>query len=471
MATVKVVESELVFPGEETPNHRLWLSNLDIMHALKLPTPLLYVYYPNGDSDFFNVAALKLGLSKALVPYYPLAGRLNKGPDGRLEIDCNSKGALFVVAHSETCIDEFGDFLPSPEMRRLLTPSIPVDDPAVLLMVQVTFFKGGEVILGLAWNHVVGDGVSLNSFMTSWCKMTQGITELGNPPIHDRTILRARSRPKVTFDHVGNQLPTQIHSAQSPTTCSIFKLTKSQLAFLRKNNKFSTFDVVGAHVWRCVCIARGLGRDQEARLNFPIDARGHLRPPLPNSYFGNVVCRLVVVATVDDIISNPIDFTAHKIRGEIKKVNDEYVRSYIDHLEVSTKKKLMLTPAERNTTESTMLPKDSSNSSPSCEPESIAPQTQDNFLLTPSKMDFGVVSWLGFPFSGTDFGWGKPKILRRANISHGCYAYAMDSLVNDGEVLVPVLLETENMERFKKAFSEQLSMHSVERMEKPRSKY
>nr|UIP35223.1 hydroxycinnamoyltransferase 4 [Leucojum aestivum] len=445
MATVKVVESELVFPSEETPNHRLWLSNLDIMHALKLPTPLLYVYYPNGNSDFFNLAALKLGLSKALVPYYPLAGRLNKGPDGRLEIDCNGKGALFVVARSETCIDEFGDFLPSQEMRRLLTPSIPVEDPAILLMVQFTFFKGGEVILGLAWNHVVGDGVSSNSFMISWCKMTQGITELGDPPILDRTILRARSQPKVTFDYLGNQLPSQLHSTQSSTSCSIFKLTKSQLAFLTKNHKFSTFDVVTAHVWRCVCIARGLAHNQEARLNFPINARGRLRPPLPDSYFGNVVCRLVVVATVDDIISNPIDFTAVKIRDEIKKVNDEYVRSYIDHLEVSTK---------RNTTQSTMGSK-----------------RQDNFLLTPSKRDFGVVSWLGFPFSGTDFGWGKPKILRRANISHGCYAYLMDSLVNDGAVLVPVLLETENMERFKKAFCEELGMHSVKRIEKQRSKY
>jgi shikimate O-hydroxycinnamoyltransferase len=40
-------------------------------------------------------------MAMALVPFYPLSGRLGVDSDGRVQIDCNAEGALFVVAQSD----------------------------------------------------------------------------------------------------------------------------------------------------------------------------------------------------------------------------------------------------------------------------------------------------------------------------------------------------------------------------------
>jgi shikimate O-hydroxycinnamoyltransferase len=95
---VEVVEETLVAPSEPTPRHALWLSNLDLALP-KTHTPLVY-YYPapppsvggDGDGDdgeepFFAPERRRA----ALVPFYPLAGRMAVGPDGRLEIDCTGE--------------------------------------------------------------------------------------------------------------------------------------------------------------------------------------------------------------------------------------------------------------------------------------------------------------------------------------------------------------------------------------------
>ena len=149
---VEVVETTLVPPSEATPRHALWLSILDLA-VPKTHTPLVY-YYPrpkpagdgNGDGagvgggpPFFDPARLRDALARALVPFYPLAGRLASGPGGRVEIDCTGEGALFAVARADFAGDEvFRDFEPSPEARRLLVPFAESGEPpCVLAMVQV----------------------------------------------------------------------------------------------------------------------------------------------------------------------------------------------------------------------------------------------------------------------------------------------------------------------------------------------
>jgi shikimate O-hydroxycinnamoyltransferase len=139
MQKVELLESTLVAPSEETPRFGLWLSNLDLA-APRSHTPLVY-YYPApmlGDEDFFSPHRLRAALARALVLFYPLAGRLAVDEGGRPQVDCNGEGAFFVVARAD-CAGEnlFENYEPSPELRRMLIPFAHADGPCPLAMFQV----------------------------------------------------------------------------------------------------------------------------------------------------------------------------------------------------------------------------------------------------------------------------------------------------------------------------------------------
>ena len=134
---VEIIKSQLVVPSEETPNTSLWVSNLDLA-ARRGYTPTVYFYRANTDPNFFSVETLTSSLAKALVRFYPFAGRLGADPSGRIEINCNGEGTLFVVARSDMTLDEFNDFAPSAEMRNMFVPPAgSPDPPCILLMLQV----------------------------------------------------------------------------------------------------------------------------------------------------------------------------------------------------------------------------------------------------------------------------------------------------------------------------------------------
>ena len=116
---IEVKESTMVRPAQETPRRNLWNSNVDLV-VPNFHTPSVYFYRPTGSSNFFDAKVLKDALSRALVPFYPMAGRLKRDEDGRIEIECNGEGVLFVEAESDGVVDDFGDFAPTLELRRLI---------------------------------------------------------------------------------------------------------------------------------------------------------------------------------------------------------------------------------------------------------------------------------------------------------------------------------------------------------------
>jgi shikimate O-hydroxycinnamoyltransferase len=83
---------------------------------------------------------MQRALAEALVPFYPLAGRLRCGEGGRLELDCNGEGVLFVKADAaETTVDDYGDFAPTMELKRLV-PAVDCDDitSSMILVLHVS---------------------------------------------------------------------------------------------------------------------------------------------------------------------------------------------------------------------------------------------------------------------------------------------------------------------------------------------
>ncbi|EPS58233.1 hypothetical protein M569_16582, partial [Genlisea aurea] len=117
---IDVISSTMVQPAAETPRHSLWMSNVDLVipNAYMLT---VYFYRPTGAVDFFDAGVLKAALRSALVPFYPVAGRLKRDESGEVVIDCNGQGVLFVVAGSDGVVDDFGGFDSTSEFNSLIT--------------------------------------------------------------------------------------------------------------------------------------------------------------------------------------------------------------------------------------------------------------------------------------------------------------------------------------------------------------
>ncbi|KAJ0965103.1 hypothetical protein J5N97_026241 [Dioscorea zingiberensis] len=429
---VEIIESCMVVPDKETPKHRLWLSNIDLLNHRDY-SPLLFLYKPNGSTPnhdfFFSVETLKKALAKALVTFYPLAGRLAFDENGRLEVDCNAEGVLFSVARAHCTVEAFGDFRPSPAARQLLVPS--VTESSILMLFQLTLFQCGGVCLGYATHHSVVDGVATFHFINSWSDIARGAADINNivPPFLDRTVLRSRSPPIVRFNHkelTDEQLYSKRISLedlnQPCETISILTISKDQLNRLKHGfngeRNLTTFKAVAVHLWRTACKARELADEQDTRLFMYADARARLRPPLPKGYLGNAVVRVSTNLQVGELVRKPFELGVAKIEETMKRqLDDEYLRSFVDLFETLKDEKRIILGSR---------------------------------LF--KRTDFIVISWLALPIYEADFGWGKPCFMGRASMSNVGQAYILRSPGDSGGVSLAITFEAQNMVRFKEIF-------------------
>lgn len=144
LLTFKVTrrEPEMVRPAAPTPRECKTLSAIDGYLIIRFHVPLIRFYAPNPTMVGIDpVRVIREGLSKALVYYYPLAGRLKELPGDKLVVDCTGDGAVFIEADADVSLEQFGDPLhpPFPCLKDLLF-DVPgsagiLDSP--LLLIQV----------------------------------------------------------------------------------------------------------------------------------------------------------------------------------------------------------------------------------------------------------------------------------------------------------------------------------------------
>ncbi|MCL7051177.1 hypothetical protein MKW94_005154 [Papaver nudicaule] len=316
---VKVTEKEsyLVKPSKETPKVCLWMSNIDqtygdalFMYFYRRPALTDATNSSSCSHDFFNTTVLEDSLSKALVTYYPIAGRIKRDESdkGRAEIDCTGEGVRFIKAETDSLIEGLGDFSPTEQLRPLLPNHFNKDDidSCPILSVQVTHFKCGGVCLSITISHKVVDGVSVFNFINTCSDLCQRY----KLPYINTSSTSSLSNPKVATANL-----------------NISTMQVDQLKSQRKKDgsQFTTYEVIAGHLWRCQCKARELAENQETVISFSADSRSYLSPPLPDVLFGNSCFSLTPAGISGDIVSKPLSYvvgTVHETISSSRK--DEY---------------------------------------------------------------------------------------------------------------------------------------------------
>nr|XP_043606615.1 shikimate O-hydroxycinnamoyltransferase-like [Erigeron canadensis] len=419
---ITIRESTMVKPAKETPKTTLWNSDLDLLVGDD-HTQTVYFYRPNGVvHKFFDAKVMKEALSKVLVAFYPIGGRFKKDEDGRIEIDCQGQGVLFVEAESDGSLDDFGDFVPRFEFLKLI-PSVDYSlgiDSYPLLVLQVTYFRCGGVSLGVGIHHRLGDGLSLLHFIKSWSEMARGL-DLTLLPFIDRTLLKARDPPQANFNHIEFQpVPSMKSCPSSENVASVFKLTRDQLNVLRAKSKedgntinFSLYKLLAGHIWRSVSKARGLPDDQETEVYIPTDGRTRLQPNLPPGYFGNVIFMTTPIAVAGKLQTNSTLYAANIIHDAIAQRNDDYLKSAIDYLKLVPDLNAMFRGLQK--------------------------------LESPNLM---INNWTRLPVYEADFGWGRPVFMGPAWMPIDGLCLVLPSPIDDGSILIVISLQAQHMKLF-----------------------
>ncbi|KAK3010381.1 hypothetical protein RJ639_012978 [Escallonia herrerae] len=442
---VRIEASYWVKPAKETPKRLMCLSDVDQVRSI---THAATVYFYEKPGEFANaVDVLRDSLSKALVTFYPLAGRLRLISGGRFELDCNSKGARLLVAKSEAKIQDFGDFLPTPEIRSLIPPAnyyTPIHE-IPLLLVQLTKFSCGGICLGLGISNILVDGQSGLNFVTEWAKVARG-EKSNNPPLLDRRILQAKEPFSVpSFEHtefspprlIGQ--PDDLEERKKDTTVAMLELNQEEIEKLkRKANEgrtsgdtsrpYSRYEAVAGHIWRCASKARGHMSQQPTRLCTIVGFRNRMDPPLPENYFGNAIIRAAATTTSGELLSKPLHYATSKIRESIERVTDEYVRS------------------------SLVFARDQPDVSRYRNCHTVG-STEGTFYGNPSVE---ITTWARLPIHGTDFGWGNEIHMGSGSIGHDGLTIIRPGHDEDGSFVVTLRLQVAHMGAFKNYFYEDI---------------
>lgn len=204
---VSVKGTYTVRPAEPTWTGCMPLTEWDQIGTIT-HVPTIYYYRPSGEWLIPSATITKTlvdSLSRVLIHFYPIAGRLQWIGGSRLQLHCNSKGVQFIEAESESKLDDLGDFSLTPEVEHLI-PAVDYSTPITelpLLLVQLTRFSCGGISLSLMISHAVVDGQSALHFISEWARIARGDT-VGEPPFLDRKLLRAGEPPKgpPRFNHL-----------------------------------------------------------------------------------------------------------------------------------------------------------------------------------------------------------------------------------------------------------------------------
>ncbi|KAG8095600.1 hypothetical protein GUJ93_ZPchr0012g21822 [Zizania palustris] len=303
---------------------------------------------------------IKRGLSRALVYYYPIAGRLAAAADGDIYINCTGEGVTFISASANyamkeimSSVDQHPPDVPATAVLLELTANYSAQgvsrtDP--LLLMQVTMFSCGGFIVGVTWNHALADGFGMAEFL-------QAVGEL------------ARQLPKpsvvpVRWDESAQVMPPSLLAAcyQIARCLPLPNIVEQNITIpwslirhIRGDTDGQTcsctmFEAVAAVLWQCrtrtvMCDDRP---DAPTVLYFWVNARKYMGAK--DGYYGNCITTNMAVAKIGTVANGDIMDVVGMIRRAKEQIPEQFnkdadmaIGDQLSHWQAGYDNALMLT--------------------------------------------------------------------------------------------------------------------------------
>ncbi|KAI9169578.1 hypothetical protein LWI28_014315 [Acer negundo] len=434
-------------PCQQSDRKTVELSGLDRVSPAILYTIFFYKSQQLKNEAENHVERAKKSLQKVLISWYPAAGRFKfNETTGKLEIDCNDEGVIFVSAVTGSKLEELACLHEYKPCYEKLVPKLPQanhisENP--LVVVQITMFSCGGISIGFGGSHALFDGIGAFNFLASWAHISSGKDDSDlTLPNHSRgALLHAiyspnSSRPSTTSSIYEQEhitaiqdlygIPMQAMASDDQcweTALSRFgqidpqgglvlvtlSMKKEAIETWKgvaikqgKLSKCSTFDILCAHVWKARVMALKLHPNTNICLQFPVDSRSRLRPPLGENFSGNAFVLASVSCLVKDLLEEPLHCTIQRIQSAKNVITNEYIKLYAKALE---------------------------------SPDKFFPSMRELTIIT---------DWLRFPFHALDFGWAKVSSAALLATPVPETAFLMLNLEESGGFLVRIGIEKQH---------------------------
>ncbi|KAK9914291.1 hypothetical protein M0R45_038077 [Rubus argutus] len=289
------------------------------------------LFYKGDDYDGM-VKKLKEGLAVVLVEFYQLAGRLGKDEEGvfRVEYDDDVEGVEVVEAVAkEISIADLEVEEGTSSLKELIPYGLVLNLEGIhrpLLAVQLTKLKDG-IAIGCAFNHAILDGTATWHFMSSWAEICNGSSTISTRPFLERTKVRD-TRVKLDLSLPPSNGNNGTASAGPQLRERLFKFSESAIDKIKStvnanpssdgSKPFSTFQSLSVHIWRHVTKARNLKPEDYTVFTVFADCRKRVDPPMPESYFGNLIQAIFTATAAGLLSANPPEFGASVIQKAIE---------------------------------------------------------------------------------------------------------------------------------------------------------
>ncbi|KAH6770212.1 hypothetical protein C2S52_015015 [Perilla frutescens var. hirtella] len=347
--------------------------------------PLFFFYEANESnglttSNHLQISQrLKQSLLDILPSFYPLTGRIKD----KKSINCSGSGGVeFIEARVHAQLKHVVQEADIEEMKQYIPSECTTFDHGrqrPLLIVQITFFDCGGVVVGVCISHKIGDCGSALTFINAWASKCHGETRVSTFNFGTNSYFPAFSLIPFSFF-------TKFFESSSEFVTKRFVFQKEKLEILNKIATTSCdqssvkdptrVELVSSFIWKQFMAAR-LKKLQTRKIFAAVVAvnlRPRISPPrLFENVFGNCFMSPLAFADRDDS-SGKFYHLIGRLRKSIRRVRDDYIMKPLSYKGSYVKDLVKL-----------------------------------GILVMMGKLEWCYfTSWRGFSMYEVDYGWGKP---------------------------------------------------------------